>query len=42
MASMAEDVDDAPVFLGKNAWEIGYVQEKNPGVRFTATRERLG
>ncbi len=42
MASMAEDVDDAPVFLGKNAWEIGYVQEKNPGLRFTATRERLG
>jgi peptide chain release factor 3 len=36
----AEDVDGAPVFLGKSAWEIGYVQEKNPKVRFTTTKER--
>ena len=39
-AQMAEDVDGAPVFLGKSAWEIGYVQEKNPKVRFSAAKER--
>ncbi|MES1202495.1 MAG: peptide chain release factor 3 [Pseudomonadota bacterium] len=39
-AQSAEDIDGAPVFLGKSAWEIGYVQEKNPNVRFTATKER--
>ncbi len=39
-AQMAEDVDGAPVFLGKSAWEIGYVQDKNPKVRFSATKER--
>jgi len=37
---MAEDVDGAPVFLGKSAWEIGYVQEKNPAIRFSAAKER--
>jgi peptide chain release factor 3 len=39
-AQMAEDVDGAPVFLGKSGWEIGYVQEKNPKVRFSAAKER--
>ncbi len=37
---MAEDVDSAPVYLGKSAWEIGYVQDKNPKVRFSASKER--
>jgi peptide chain release factor 3 len=41
-AQMAEDVDNAPVFLGKSAWEIGYVQEKNPKIRFSASKERAG
>ena len=41
-SQMAEDIDGAPVFLGKSAWEIGYVQEKNAGVRFSATKERVG
>jgi peptide chain release factor 3 len=41
-AQLAEDVDGAPVFLGKSAWEIGYVQEKNPKVRFSAAKERAG
>ena len=41
-AQMAADVDGAPVFLGKSAWEIGYVQEKNPRVRFSAAKERAG
>jgi peptide chain release factor 3 len=39
-SQMAEDVDNAPVFLGKSAWEIGYVQEKNPKIRFSDTKER--
>jgi peptide chain release factor 3 len=41
-AQSAEDLDGAPVFLGKSAWEIGYVQDKNPKLRFTATKERAG
>jgi peptide chain release factor 3 len=39
-SQMAEDVDGSPVYLGKSAWEIGYVQEKNPKVRFSDTKER--
>ncbi|HBF91937.1 MAG TPA: peptide chain release factor 3, partial [Hyphomonas atlantica] len=35
------DLDDAPVYLAKNAWDVGYAQEKNPDIRFTATKERL-
>ena len=34
------DLDDAPVYLAKNAWDVGYVAEKNPDIRFTATKER--
>jgi peptide chain release factor 3 len=34
------DLDDAPVYLAKNAWDVGYAQEKNPQIRFTATKER--
>jgi peptide chain release factor 3 len=36
----AQDIYGAPVYLGKSVWEIGYVQEKNPAVRFSATKER--
>jgi peptide chain release factor 3 len=39
-AQSAVDLDGAPVFLGKSAWEIGYVQERNPKIRFSATKER--
>ncbi|MGE0596604.1 MAG: peptide chain release factor 3 [Hyphomonadaceae bacterium] len=39
-AQMAEDVDGAPVFLGKSSWEVGYVQDKNPKVKFAAAKER--
>ncbi|MBI3438897.1 MAG: GTP-binding protein [Proteobacteria bacterium] len=39
-SQMAEDVDGAPVFLGKSAWEIGYVQDKNPKIRFSDIKER--
>jgi len=39
-ANMAEDLDGAPVYLAKSAWDVGYAQEKNPELRFSATRER--
>ena len=34
------DLDDAPVYLAKNAWDVGYAQEKHPDIQFTATKER--
>jgi len=37
---MATDRDGAPVFLAKSAWEVGYVTEKYPKLRFAKTRER--
>jgi peptide chain release factor 3 len=37
---MANDRDGAPVFLSKSAWEIGYVAERFPNVKFLKTRER--
>jgi peptide chain release factor 3 len=37
---MASDRDGAPVFLAKSAWEIGYVAERFPNVKFLKTRER--
>ena len=36
---MAEDRDGAPVFLAKNAWELGYVAGKFPKLKFLKTRE---
>ena len=40
-ASIGQDIDGAPVFLAKSAWDIGYAQEKNPDIRFLTTKERL-
>lgn len=37
---MAEDRDGSPVFLAKSAWELGYVGDKFPNVKFLKTRER--
>jgi peptide chain release factor 3 len=37
---MAEDRDGAPVFLAKSQWELGYVAQKFPAVKFAKTRER--
>jgi peptide chain release factor 3 len=37
---MATDRDGAPVFLAKSAWELGYVSERAPKIRFSKTRER--
>lgn len=38
--AMAIDIDQAPVFLAKSAWEIGYLTERFPKVSFEKTRER--
>jgi len=38
--AMAADIDAAPVFLAKSAWEIGYVTERFPNVTFERTKER--
>ena len=37
---MAEDRDGAPVFLARNAWELGHVKQKYPDISFAETRER--
>ncbi len=39
-SAMAKDRDGNPVFLAKSAWEVGYVQDRYPKLRFAATRER--
>jgi peptide chain release factor 3 len=37
---MASDRDGAPVFLAKSQWELGYVADKFPAIKFAKTRER--
>jgi len=37
---MSEDRDGAPVFLARNAWELGYIAERSPKVKFSDIRER--
>ena len=37
---IAHDIDAGIVFLAKNVWEIGYVAEKFPKIKFTAIKER--
>jgi peptide chain release factor 3 len=39
-SQLARDRDDALVFMAKSAWEVGYVQERNPEIRFSTTKER--
>jgi len=39
--SVGKDLDGAPVFLAKNTWDVNYVQDKNPDIRFTKTKERV-
>ena len=39
-SAMAADLDEFPVFLGKSPWEISYVAERFPEVKFLKTRER--
>ena len=38
--AMGSDIDNFPVFLGKSAWEINYVSERFPDVKFLRTKER--
>lgn len=40
--NVGTDIDGAPVFLGKNTWDVSYVADKNPDIKFSATKERLG
>jgi len=40
-SAAATDLDGAPVYLAKNAWDVGYVSDKNPAIRFTKTKERV-
>jgi len=37
---MSEDRDGSPVFLARNAWELGYVAERSPKISFSDIRER--
>ncbi len=39
-SSLARDRDGDPVFLAKSAWDVGYQQERNPELTFSATKER--
>ena len=39
-AALANDRDEAPVFMAKDAWELGYVEQRNPEIRFAATKDR--
>jgi len=38
--SMAQDIDEQPVYLAKSSWDIGYVAERYPKVGFERTKER--
>jgi peptide chain release factor 3 len=39
-STTATDRDGAAVFLAKSGWDLNYAVERNPGIRFTATKER--
>ncbi len=39
--ALARDRDGALVFMAKDAWELNYVKERNPALRFSATKERF-
>ena len=39
-ANLAKDRDGDLVFMAKSAWDVGYQQEKNPQLVFSATKER--
>jgi peptide chain release factor 3 len=39
-ANLAKDRDGDPVFLARSAWDVGYQQERNPDLAFSATKER--
>jgi peptide chain release factor 3 len=39
-SNLARDRDGDPVFMAKSAWDVGYQQERNPELVFSATKER--
>jgi ABC-type spermidine/putrescine transport system permease subunit II len=39
-SAMAKDRDGNPVYMAKTSWDVGYVADRYPKVRFAATRER--
>ncbi|MBD3728683.1 MAG: peptide chain release factor 3 [Sphingomonadales bacterium] len=39
-ANLAKDRDGDLVFMAKSPWDVGYQQEKNPELAFSATKER--
>ena len=39
-ANLARDRDGDMVFMARSAWDVGYQQEKNPELVFSATKER--
>ena len=39
-SNLAKDRDGDPVFLARSSWDVGYQQEKNPDLVFSATKER--
>jgi peptide chain release factor 3 len=41
-SSIAKDRDGEPVFLARNAWELGHTKDKWPAIEFLETRERSG
>jgi peptide chain release factor 3 len=40
MSNLAKDRDGDPVFMARSAWDVGYQQERNPDLVFSATKER--
>jgi len=39
-SNLARDRDGDPVFMARSAWDVGYQQERNPELAFSATKER--
>ncbi|MFY7838035.1 MAG: peptide chain release factor 3 [Novosphingobium sp.] len=40
VSNLAKDRDGDPVFMARSAWDVGYQQERNPDLTFSATKER--
>ena len=40
LSNLAKDRDGDPVFMARSAWDVGYQQERNPDLTFSATKER--
>ncbi|MBB4612888.1 peptide chain release factor 3 [Novosphingobium taihuense] len=40
VSNLAKDRDGDPVFMARSSWDVGYQQERNPELTFSATKER--